>query len=208
MDSEGIRLVHTLPGRVRLKASHLKGNPALAQQVHEKIRRLPGVQEVRVNPLTGSILIRLDRAKLREPEPLAPVIQALGELFPEIAALNLAGEAAFGPGYTPAAGLAGSVGALNARIANFTGGLDLRLLLPLTLLFLGLRRLVTARETPTPAWYDFLWFGFSTFLMLNRGLLDGGAQGREPLAVKDSGPAAPRPATREVRPGPTRRGRG
>ncbi len=122
----------------------------------------------------------MDLAKLLEPEALAPLADALGELFPEIEALELAsriitgvGEAAAGPAYTLTEGLAGSISGLNTRIGNLTGGLDLRLLLPLTLLYLGLRRLVADKEAPAPAWYDFLWFGFSTFIMLNRGLVEG-----------------------------------
>jgi len=122
----------------------------------------------------------VDLAKLLEPEALAPLADALGELFPEIEAPELAGriitgagEAAAGPGGTPTEGLTGSIRALNTRIGNLTGGIDLKLLLPLTLLYLGLRRLVTDKEAPAPAWYDFLWFGFSTFIMLNRGLVEG-----------------------------------
>jgi hypothetical protein len=46
--------------------------------------------------------------------------------------------------------------------------LNLKLLLPLTLLFLGVRSLFTSKEMCFPAWYDYLWFGFSTFVMLNR----------------------------------------
>jgi hypothetical protein len=180
MASEGIRIVHVLPGRVRLKVSPVKGDPALAQQVKTKLRGVSGVQEVRANPLTGSILLRVDLAKLPEAEALAPLADALSELFPEIEALELdsriitgAGEAAAGPGGTLTEGLAGPISALNTRIGNLTGGIDLRLLLPLTLLYLGLRRLVTDKESPAPAWYDYLWFGFSTFIMLNRRLVEG-----------------------------------
>jgi hypothetical protein len=180
MASEGIRIVHVLPGRVRLKASPVKGDPALAQQVQTKLRGVSGVQEVQANPLTGSILLLVDLAKLLEPEALAPLADALGELFQEIEARELAsriitgaGEAAAGPICTLTEGLAGPISALNTRIGNLTGGLDLRLLLPVTLVYLGLRRLLTDKEAPAPAWYDFLWFGFCTFIMLNRRLVEG-----------------------------------
>jgi hypothetical protein len=78
--------------------------------------------------------------------------------------------------------------ALNTRVGNLTGGLDLKLLLPLTLLYLGLRRLLTDREAPAPAWYDFLWFGFSTFIMLNRGLVEGRTAAASHPAAGDQGP--------------------
>jgi hypothetical protein len=192
MASEGIRIVHALPGRVRLEAPPVKGNPALAQQVQDKLCGVSGVREVRANPLTGSILLLLDMMKMLEPEAPAPLAEALGELFPEIEALELAtgiitgaGEAAACPWGTPVEGLAGSVSALNTRIAGLTGGIDLRLLLPLSLLYLGVRQLVTAKEAPMPAWYDYLWFGFSTFIMLNRPLVEGRAGAAGPQAAGD-----------------------
>jgi hypothetical protein len=191
MASEGIRIVHVMPGRVRLKASPVKGDPALAQQIQTKLRGVSGVHEVQANPLTGSILLVVDLAQLLEPEALA---DALSELFPEIEALELAsriitgtGEAAADPGGTLTEGLTGSISALNTRIGNLTGGIDLKLLLPLTLLYLGLRRLVTDKEAPAPAWYDFLWFGFSTFIMLNRGLVEGRTAAAGPPAAGDQG---------------------
>jgi hypothetical protein len=191
MASEGIRIVHVMPGRVRLKASPVKGDPALAQQVQTKLRGVSGVHEVQANPLTGSILLGVDLVQLLEPAALA---DALSELFPEIEALELAsristgaGEAAADPGGTLTEGLAGSISTLNTRISNLTGGLDLKLLLPLTLLYLGLRRLLTDKEAPAPAWYDFLWFGFSTFIMLNRGLVEGRTAAAGHPAAGDQG---------------------
>jgi len=190
MASEGIRIVHASPGRVRLKASPVKGNPALARQAQDKLGAVPGVREVRANPLTGSVLLLLDKVKMRESEALAPLAAALGGLFPEIEALEIeagiitgAGAAAPSPEGTPVEGLADSVGALNARIAGLTGGIDLRLLLPLGLLYLGVRQLLTAKKTPAPAWYDYLWFGFSTFIMLNRPLVEGRTGAAEPQAT-------------------------
>jgi hypothetical protein len=191
MASEGIRIVHASPGRVRLEAPPVKGNSALAQQVQDTLCGVSGVREVRANPLTGSILLRLDMMKMLKPEALAPLAEALGELFPEIEALELATGIITGAGQavcpwgTPVEGLAGSVSALNTRIAGLTGGIDLRLLLPLSLLYLGVRQLVTAKEAPMPAWYDYLWFGFSTFIMLNRPLVEGRAGAAEPQAAGD-----------------------
>lgn len=192
MASEGIRIVHASPGRVRLKAFQVKGNPALARQAQDKLGAVPGVREVRANPLTGSVLLLLDRVKMLEPEALAPLAAALGQFFPEIEARELgagiitgAGAAAPGPGGAAVEGLAGSVGALNARIAGLTGGIDLRLLLPLSLVYLGVRQLLTAKKTRTPAWYDYLWFGFSTFIMLNRTIVEGRTGAAEPQAARD-----------------------
>jgi hypothetical protein len=37
----------------------------------------------------------------------------------------------------------------------------------MTLLFFGVRSLWTSKKLALPAWYDYLWFAFSTFAMLN-----------------------------------------
>ena len=56
---------------------------------------------------------------------------------------------------------------LNEQVRSATGGPGLTLLVPFTLLLLGARGLLVAEKVATPRWYDFLWFGFATFLMLN-----------------------------------------
>jgi TctA family transporter len=68
----------------------------------------------------------------------------------------------------------GFLGVLNTGgNPGLTRNFNLSLLLPLTLLFLGARSLFTSKEMLFPAWYDYLWFGFSTFLMLNRRWMEG-----------------------------------
>jgi hypothetical protein len=61
-----------------------------------------------------------------------------------------------------------ALGALSARVGKATGGIDLKLLLPLSLLVLGVRGLLVARQVPFPAWYDLWWFCFRSFFLLNR----------------------------------------
>jgi hypothetical protein len=69
---------------------------------------------------------------------------------------------------------AGLLGVFNTvGTPGLSRNLNLNLLLPLTLLFLGARSLFTSKETHFPAWYDYLWFGFSTFVMLNRRWVEG-----------------------------------
>jgi hypothetical protein len=104
----------------------------------------------------------------------------LGELFPEIEVLTLAAWLASlaenpgaGTGPSIAAGLTGSLQAANTQLAKLAGGLDLKLLVPLTLIFFGFRRLWAAEKVTFPSWYDYLWFGFASFIMLNRGLVEG-----------------------------------
>jgi hypothetical protein len=107
----------------------------------------------------------------------------LGELFPEIEAVGLiAGLACLGkspgaePGLTLTEGITGSFRALNARVSQLTGGLDLKILVPLTLIFFGLRGLWQSEKITAPSWFTLLWSGFASFVMLNRGLMEGTAK--------------------------------
>ena len=48
--------VHHIPGRIRIRTQALKGNPAEAAAQADWLRSLAGVEDVAVNPLTGSVL--------------------------------------------------------------------------------------------------------------------------------------------------------
>lgn len=177
MAIKGIRVVHAMPGRVRLKVDKVKGDPAFAHQAQAKLAQMPGIKKVEAHPLTGSVLVHYDAAALLADGALAALTDGFSELFPEIGAgaLTLGLDsmighlAAGGAGECPrtATTLIGSLSAINDKVAQVTGGLDLKLLIPMTLLFLGARSLWTAKKAPVPAWYDFLWFGFSSFVLMN-----------------------------------------
>ena len=182
MTIKGVQVVHAMPGRVRLKVDKVRGNPAFAQKAQDKLGRVPGIRSVEVKPLTGSVLIYYDGAALLAEGALAALTDGFSELFPELgaAATNMgleslirylaAGEtskAAAGPEPRGAANLMASMEAINAEVARVTGGLDLKTLVPMALLFLGVRSLWTSKKLAVPAWYDYLWFGFSTFVLLN-----------------------------------------
>jgi hypothetical protein len=181
MAIKGIHVVHAMPGRVRLKVAKVKGNPAFAQKTRDKLSQVPGIKRVEAHPLTGSVLVYYDAAALLADGALAALTNGFSELFPEIGtdALSLgldsmighlaAGGASESAGERPKAvtTLLGSLASLNDKVAQATGGLDLKFLVPMTLLFLGARSLWTSKKTAVPAWYDFLWFGFSSFVLMN-----------------------------------------
>ncbi len=180
MELEGLKIVHALPGRVRLRVATVKGNPALARRVQKKLAAVPGIRQVEAKPGTGSLLIHYDTGELLSTASLDILTETLGELFPEIEVLNLATGlaslaedcvAATSP--TIGAGWTSSLQAANRQVARFTGGLDLKLLVPLALIFFGLRKLWAGGQVASPAWSDYLWFGFASFVMLNRGLVEG-----------------------------------
>jgi hypothetical protein len=54
-------------------------------------------------------------------------------------------------------------------VANATAGVgDLRAVVPLVLFVLGLRGLMVEERMVFPSWYDYFWFAFGSFFMLNR----------------------------------------
>ncbi len=71
---------------------------------------------------------------------------------------------------SPPAPLAGVIaqffGTLNTAVGNALGGIDLKVLLPVTLFFLGIRGMIAEKATP-PAWYNLLWFALATFMMFH-----------------------------------------
>ena len=172
---KGITVVHALPGRVRLKIPRVKENLELARQAQEKLSQAPGIQRVEANPTTGSLLILYDLAMLASVETLEPMGAIFAELFPEVALEELAaGLQELMEADAAAQTTGGLLGVLNtAGNPGLPRNLNLNLLLPLTLIFLGVRSLFTSKERHFPAWYDYLWFGFSTFVMLNRKWLEG-----------------------------------
>lgn len=174
MEIEGIKVVHALPGRVRLKVARVKGNPPLAREAQAKLAKVPGIRQVETQPTTGSLLIRYDTDELFSLTSLEILSATLAEIFPEIEVVTLAAwlaSLAENPGPVAqtdaAAGISGSFKAIHP------GGIDFKLLAPLALILFGVRAFWVSEKITFPAWYDYLWFGFSTFVLLNRRLVEG-----------------------------------
>jgi hypothetical protein len=183
MEIEGLKVVHALPGRVRLKVAKVKGNPTLARQAEKKLAKVPGIKQVEAKSGTGSLLIHYDTDHLFSLASLEILSVTLGELFPEIeiatlmaGLLSLTENPGAGTGSSLTAGITDSFGAINTGLGKITGGLDLKFLVPLALVFLGLRGLWTSEKFLSPSWSNLLWFGFASFVMLNRGLVEGSSE--------------------------------
>ena len=57
-----IKVVHCLPGRVRLRIAGLYRNPTQKERIEQHIVRQPGIRAVSANILTGTVLIQCDPA--------------------------------------------------------------------------------------------------------------------------------------------------
>jgi hypothetical protein len=60
MTKMNLQIAHQVPGRVRMKIPAGKNNPELLKQIGEVFGAIPGIEEIEVNPTTGSVVLRYD----------------------------------------------------------------------------------------------------------------------------------------------------
>jgi Heavy metal associated domain 2 len=60
MTKMNLKIEHQVPGRVRMKIPAGKGNPDLLKQISDVFGVIPGIEEVVVNPTTGSVILHYD----------------------------------------------------------------------------------------------------------------------------------------------------
>lgn len=61
----GAKIVHRLPGRIRMFVPGLKGNWLMASDIHREITVMAGVRQARANPLTGRVLVVFNEAQVK-----------------------------------------------------------------------------------------------------------------------------------------------
>jgi copper chaperone CopZ len=71
-----IDYVHNIPGRLRIKSAVIKKNPSEAAKIRSLLSAVPGVENLDVNLLTGSILIRYDAQKINSDQLLQTLSEA------------------------------------------------------------------------------------------------------------------------------------
>jgi hypothetical protein len=60
MTKMNLQIAHQVPGRVRMKIKAGKDNPELLKEISEVFGAIPGIEQVTVNPTTGSIVLHYD----------------------------------------------------------------------------------------------------------------------------------------------------
>jgi hypothetical protein len=53
-------VAHQVPGRVRMRVPSAKGNPEMLREIAETFAAIPGIEEITVNPRTGSLVLHYD----------------------------------------------------------------------------------------------------------------------------------------------------
>lgn len=172
------RIVHVTPGRIRVKMDDMKGNRSLADAIQHRLSAVQGVKQVTTNPVTGSVLVCFD------PEALTGSWDSLIEIAGTFGLLSSNGynreqleqwmQMVHSGGVLSAPStVSGDIetlfGSLNTWVGKTAGGRgDLRDIVPLALVFLGVRSLLFSRPAAVPTWYDYFWFAFSIFVAFHR----------------------------------------
>jgi hypothetical protein len=54
------QIAHRVPGRIRMKIPSAKGDPELLAEIERSFGAIPGIEEVVINPVTGSVVLKYD----------------------------------------------------------------------------------------------------------------------------------------------------
>lgn len=153
-------ITHLISGRVRIKIPSKKGDEAFFFSMKERFSNFPGVRQIEINPLTGSLLIlhSYDRESLDMKQINA--YTELNSLF------RLEGGAPGGKG--PSLNIRGRFGetfhGFNEKTKELTGGeVDLPTLAFLLLLGVGVYQ-IGAGNFAAPAWYVAFWYAMNIFM--------------------------------------------
>jgi hypothetical protein len=81
--------LHHVPGRLRLKARSLKNSEDKAAEIRALCTQLPGIRAIELNTLTGSLLVRYDKASVNSRQILGllftnGIITAIPEARPRL----------------------------------------------------------------------------------------------------------------------------
>ena len=157
-----LRLVSHFPGRLRVRAETFRVLPEVANEVVEKLGEESGVSEVKVSPVTGSLVVSYDPRELQLPR-LIQLLVRLGGLH----GIEVDAQADWTKAPPHGDSVREAFGKLNESIRETTKGkLDLRVAVPGALVAMGAGLLLRGRFV-MPMWYDFFFWSFVTFHNVN-----------------------------------------
>jgi hypothetical protein len=58
-----LQIAHQVPGRIRIKVPSAKGRPELLAEIQRSFGAIPGIDDVVINPVTGSVVLRYDASE-------------------------------------------------------------------------------------------------------------------------------------------------
>jgi hypothetical protein len=170
---QGAKIIHHIPGRLRVRLPRSQRDAPLLRELEKFCQSLGGVQQVEINPVTGSLLVHYAP---ESHEQIRSLLRSQTEGFDQ--ALEMGGadqladkierEADFLAAHSEVAlGLIEVVKALNREIRLATDNtVDLKVLLPAGLAVWAF--LKHGIEASTPLWVTLAIFSFNSFVSLHR----------------------------------------
>jgi len=160
-----LQVVHAIPGRTRLRYPALRREPTAVEQVADALAATRGVEEVKVRPYTGSVLVYHARA-------------VTSDALVEVARRTLKIEHVVGLGESPpldpevpklsqiAKLVATAFREIDRDVRRKSGGsFDLGTLATLGFFGAGAVQVAVDRELPVPPWWNLAWWGYNTFII-------------------------------------------
>lgn len=173
------RIVHHVPGRLRIKVLGVRAESEFLAAVQSVIGAVHGVDLVRVNPSSSSIVIHYTPSdtifhfRLQQDPALGSLLELNGEdaLLAEIDEAVTASVRYLERHSRLAESIVSTAEQLDSNLRKVSDGyLDLKVLLPLGVAVAT--SLHKARNRGTPMWLSLSTFAFNAFLSLHRQRID------------------------------------
>ncbi len=149
---EDTYLSHVSKGRLRLRIPSKKRDSAFFNRLQSVFSSYPGLDQIRVNPLSGSLLILHSEL----PEEMASFVKTLAGVAPKKNSLKKPN--------TIYQRVTGTFQQVNTQIQGFTKGeLDVPTLSFIALLAVGIYQ-ISRKNFTAPAWYTAFWYALNIFL--------------------------------------------
>jgi hypothetical protein len=193
----GVKVVHDIPGRVRLRLPRLRRDAKDATAIADHLAGLDGMIDVQVRLYTGSVLCRYDAETLSRDAILSAVRDLARAGGVEADAAPGDGKGRTGEPLRRSS-LAHEVtrafrGYNRDVLAATEGRLDLGILAVMGFFAAGAIEVAVSRRLPAPPWFNLAWWAFQTFTAFEREA--GGAA--EPAG--EAGRRASRPRTLQAK---------
>src|SRR5262245_50954554 len=131
-DQHRAQVASNIPGRLRVKLGPGSRAPDVLDAIRRRLKSQAGIHHVTVNPTSGSVIVHYD-PQHHAPPGLLGIFEDCHCIFQNLEVM------AESPSSAPSAGFLAAVEDINARLSAATGvSLDLKVLLPLSLLGAGL----------------------------------------------------------------------
>ncbi len=180
-DERTSTIVHTMPRRVRLRASMLVGHSDICRRVAARFAGSePTCERVEIRPSTGSVIVESDDGALDANALSELLARIVSEEMAEVPSIRRFATPERMPGPTKVAqAVAHAFAEINGDVRKaLDHRADLGTILPVVFFSLGLVEVAATRRLPAPAWFNLLWWSLRSFMTFNPSAVEQEAAGQ------------------------------